>query len=198
MRNKNQNGSAVVIVLIVIIVVLIGALGYLFWKNSTKDDTKKSGTTSSTQKITNDTKEDDTSTNVLAPVYHDFRTKGDTTGLQIKTVADVDKITDVGADLKAYFVANVGKSVETMDGKQPQVYTVDQVYGNYATGTQTNGGAYLIWGPKNGAGAITNVAGTQQGLFDCKDLKVAKVPSQLTSGKCYNFSSDGTSTTEKY
>ncbi len=199
MKSNSQQGSVHVVITICLVVALIFALGWIFWQNFIhKEATKKDTELVVIDKTKRDNKPADTSIKAFTPVYHDFRTKGDTTGLEIKTAADVDKITDAGADLKAYFIANVGKTIETMDGMQTRIYEVDQVYGNYATGTQTGGGAYLVWGPKNGTGVITNVAGTQNDAFGCSELKAAKVPHQLVNGKCNYFGSDGNVITEKY
>ena len=182
------------VVIVCLVVALIGALGWIFWQNfmETKDDTSKYD---SAAEVKTDDEKSETPSQGL--VYHDFRAnKKDTTGAKVEGASDVAKLSDIGSKLKDYFSTNVGKSVETMDGKTAQVYIVDRLYGNYAAGTQMSTGAYLIWGPKDGNGEITNVAGAQNTAFGCDELKAAKVPSQLVDGKC--LAADGSGTVEDY
>ena len=70
-------------------------------------------------------------------------------------------------------------------------FIVDRVYGDYATGSAP--GHYAIWGPKDGSGAVEEVAGTQNLGMKCSQLEAAKVPSELVDSECYAF--DGSNNT---
>ncbi len=170
-----QQGSAHAVVVIVLVLALITALGWIFYQNFVyKAPTKKD-----TELVVIDkSKKQDTNT---AKQYHDFRTdKKDTTGVVVASASDVDKLTDAGSALKAYFKANAGMVMDGMTMK----YTVDRLEGDYAVGVDNMTSAYLIWGPKDGTGAIANVAGTQNEGFSCTNLEAAKVPYELVDGKC--------------
>ena len=194
MKTSSQRGSAHVVVTICLVIALLFALGWIFWQNFVhKESTKKDTDVIVVDKNKADANKTDTDTS-SKPVYHDYRkNKQDTTGVSLKSASDVDKLTGASDKLKTYFKENVGKSAGKDPTGAPAVisYTVDRVYGDYAAGSGM--GAYFIWGPKNGTGAITNVSGTQNLGFKCSELESAKVPSKLVDGRCYAYdgSSDG-------
>ena len=108
----------------------------------------------------------------------DFQTKGDSTGIRLTSVSDVDKL-DIDSSLKKLLKSKVGRSILEREGEP----IIDRAYGKYAAVYGLTN-AYTIIGPKSGTSKIAIVAGTQQGGMPCSDLKLALVPSRLVDGKC--------------
>ncbi|HEY1085479.1 MAG TPA: hypothetical protein VGE34_02005 [Candidatus Saccharimonadales bacterium] len=187
MKKRYQSGSASAVAIICLVLALVVALGWIFYTNFVaKEEPKKD-----TDLIVVDKKDDDTKSDQVK--YIDLRKdKKDSTGTVVASAADVDKLEGVGEKLKTYLKTEAGKSVEAMDGAVKQTFTIDRIYGDYAAGAAT--GHYAIWGPKDGTGDVTEVAGTQNLGMPCKDLTAAKVPAQLVDSKC--LADDGSGLTD--
>lgn len=187
-----------IIGVLLVLVLLAGAAfgGYNYAKKQAQKDAdakvadlqKQIDGLKAAQSAATQTTTDTSTTTSTAPqaTYVDFRVnKKDGTGVSIKAVADISKLTSIGSDLKAYLEQNVGKQTKDLTGKSvATTYTIDRLYGNYAVGTSNSGNAYQVWGPKNGTGAIAVVAGTQNLGYSCDDLTAAKVPADLVDSKC--------------
>lgn len=181
-----QRGDALAVLVVVLAVALIGALGFIFWQNFMSQDDGEPGVSSTVQS-------DDADKKIAE--YRDLRTDGDTTGTEIAAAADIDKLGVIGEKLRAFLEVEAGKTVDVSPAdaentQAVQVFTIDRVYGDYATGVVSGANAYLIWGPKDGSGPIEVVAGSQNLGFSCDELTKAKVPAKLVDFKCYSFNGE--------
>ena len=177
-KHTSHTGSAHIVVIICLVLALITALGWIFYQNFIHKETpqKDHEVTIVTRQSAPSNKQNATANYT----YVDYRKDGkDGTGVKIASAQDVDTLTNASQKLKAYL-----KQLVSEYG-----FTVDRVYGDYAAAYAP--GHYAIWGPKNGDGEMTEVAGTQQLGMKCSDLTAAKVPSALVDSKCYAFDSSG-------
>lgn len=170
-KRSSQTGSAHAVIIICLVLALITALGWIFYQNFIYKTPVKE-----TTKVVVVKKQNESNDKKSTYTYVDYRKdKQDGTGLKVMSSSDVDKLTEGSDKLKAYL-----KQTASQYG-----FIVDRVYGDYAAAYAP--GHYAIWGPKDGNGEITEVAGTQQLGMKCSDLEAAKVPSELVDSKCYTF-----------
>ncbi len=182
MKRMNSQGSAVKLVIIgVVVLALLGVLGYVFYVNYLAKDSldPRVGSLGDSKDTTANLEPAEVTADPnYEGVYHDYRKKGDTTGVALKTDVDIDTLEDLGDGLVVYLSDGLAGG---------STYVIDRTYGNYAVGTESGVSAYQLWGPDTD-GNVSVVAGTQNVGFDCNTLMAAEVPAKLVDGKC----ADGT------
>lgn len=183
----SQKGSARVIIIIALIVLLIGALGYIFWKNNiNKDEAVKSPGGSSASEPSKS-----------AAKLPDMIIYDPTVNVMKKD--DVSGLKDAPDDFKQFIVSLLGKDGENTNAEAESncfsIITVHKIYKQkYATGGVTAGGdcaggAAVLWGIVDGS--WKDIAGTQNIGFPCEDLERYKVPSEIAGSSCYDPKSPG-------
>jgi cytoskeletal protein RodZ len=184
--NTNQRGfAAVEAILIVIVLGIIGFTGWFVYH--AKQNTDKTLTSADNNTVSQPTKKVATNTpKVVAPQYVSYGDFSKGTGIQIKTEADVAKLTGAGDKLKAYLLAHLATPCDSNNpmascdpGEADQQYTVASTYGDFASTQAVQ--HYALLGPDPATGEIKELIAGQGGLT-CSDLAATIAKDNIPSG----------------
>jgi hypothetical protein len=184
---KKQSGFAVIEgLLILIIIAILGFTSWYVWHARSQADKTLNDTLNSGQSVPNhsskkkaDTAGQDNKTGVAAPRLVNYATTPNSTGVEISSASDIDKLDGASDSFKDFIKGKINKNSNSPSpcGNAYGIFVKKIYKDEFALGGEGQcGGAEKLWAKISDE--WQEIGATQQG-FDCSLLEKYNVPSAI-------------------